>query len=129
MDRKLEERLDRIEKAITQSTDQKVKYLNFRITVNPLSIGKQTDTSPLTGTVSSVTLSYPRGAQLVESFLYIRGRQVFPEGRVGIIIDGVTKEFTVREPVGKGDPITVKVVNHDSAWSYSISCIVKIEGR
>ena len=127
MDRKLEERLDRIEKKITFSP--RTIQLNYRMTASPLTEERETKYSPLTGTIKSAILHFPPGCNsLVEVFIFHKTKQILPEGRIGIALDGATQIFSINEPVKEKEPIEVRVINHDDTWEHTITCVIEIEG-
>ena len=127
MDRKLEERLDRIERKIT--SPPKTVQLNYRMTVSPLTEERETKYSPLTGVIKDAILHFPSGcSSLVEVFIFHKTKQILPEGRIGVALDDATQKFSINEPIKKKEPIEVRVINHDDTWEHTITCVIEVEG-
>lgn len=107
--------------------------LAYLVAVNSLSSNSQTILSPIEGTISRVTVSWPSGCNfLVEVILNHKRVQFIPTpsqgASVGITMNNFTETLNPNWPVGKNDAIEMVAINHDAANNHSISAIVHITG-
>jgi hypothetical protein len=103
--------------------------MNYRVTASALTTQEETDDAPISGVIQSITAHFPPGVNaLVELFVYHERKQILPEGRTGVTLDDATETFSINEPIGQGDKIKVRIVNHDDTWEHTISVIIAIAG-
>lgn len=106
------------------------KWINFRETVEPLAELGEADTiefSPATGTIDSCLLHFPEGCNaLVEVMLYCRKQQILPTNRSSIALNNATNLYDLNHPVRDRDSIYLKIINHDSTYSHTITAVIAI---
>lgn len=128
MDRKLAERLDRIEKAVT-TIPPRVWYLQYRQEIPSGKVVRQTEYSPCNGTIQNALIQFPAGCMyLVEVKIYLGPRKIFPHTKEGIALDDAVKWFDIKVPVKKDDPIAVEWTNYDSDNPHTVPVVVSVVG-
>jgi len=108
--------------------------LNYRITADSLNVGQETTYCPITGILNSAVVHYPPGCNsLVEVFIRRGSNQIFPYPsqtggasftNYGVTLDATTQSFELNVSVNRGDPIEVKILNHDGQYEHTISVIL-----
>lgn len=131
MDKKLEEKLKAIEEKLSKSEVAEnllTKPITFDYTVESGKGVRLEEPSPLTGYISEVTMHFPDGCNgLVYMALHYKDKTVFPiKGYVRL--NNATPTWQVYQPVKKGEPIWVEILNKDSLNPHTPSITVVLRG-
>ena len=103
------------------------KWINFRKSVSALSEEDILKFSPATGTIDTCLLHFPEGCNsLVEIQLFCRKEQILPTNRSSIALNNATNHYDLNHPLREHDPITLKVINHDSSYPHTVTALVAI---
>ena len=112
---------------------EEIKQVEYRRTIPPLTGGRITRVSPITGIITSITVHFPRGCNQLVSLRFGIERegkgQVFPSpSETYIALDDWTKEFALNEYVEQGDQIWVDVLNADFLNAHTPVVLIEIVG-
>ena len=150
MDKKLEERLERIENLLRNLSSNPrnpeipvlkvcTREVTFTFTLQPLQGVEMEEPCPLTGEITEVTMHFPDGCaglgptgytQLVQLAFGHSGVSMFPSKRGEYIAlnDATPTWRNLREPVLKGERLWAELRNGDSANPHKPSILVTISG-
>ncbi|MQY58495.1 MAG: hypothetical protein GH144_02630 [Clostridia bacterium] len=106
------------------------RQINFREEVDPLTGLEVDKVCPITGTIKSVTMSWPPGCNnLVEVAFGHSGQKVCPSTEY-IALDSATPTFDgIEEPVEREERLWVEILNGDDTYPHTISVLVVITGK
>lgn len=101
--------------------------INYRREASALSSASQTIYSPVSGLLDWALISWPPGCNCrVEVILNHGTVQILPYPPGGIALDAATDKFTVNRQIQKGDPLEVRILNHASDFSHTITVVLNI---
>ncbi len=106
------------------------RQINFREQVAPLRGLEVDKVCPVSGTIKSVTMSFPPGCNnLVEVAFGHSGQKVCPSTEY-IALDSATPTFDgIEEPVEREERLWVEILNGDDTYPHTISVLVVITGK
>ena len=104
--------------------------LVYKITTAKTSSSTTLKYSPITGTVTSITVHFPAGCQQrVELFLWYKRMQVFPHPPDGLVGDDMTKTYPLYQSILNHDPLEIRILNHDTVNPHTVVATVHIDGE
>ncbi|MBA7601608.1 hypothetical protein ES703_08685 [subsurface metagenome] len=116
--------------AEAQRNGRITRQINFRETVQPLTGVELAERCPLTGSIKSVTMSFPPGCNnLVEVAFGHEQKKICPYSDY-IALDSASPTYTsINEPVKMDEQLWCEILNHDNTYPHEISVLVILVGK
>jgi len=128
MDKKLEERLDRIEGQLAVPQRIVSMPVDLSQTVPSLEGYTVAENCPITGNAYQLLLGFPDGCKdLVEVSIYYAGEQIWPI-KGSIALNNASPVIDIKRPVKKGGEFRAVIDNYDGANEHHITVVVMTEG-
>jgi len=111
---------------------ENIAEISYLKEVSSLSTARQARTTPVTGIIEHVTVSWPRGCNFRVEVLFEHKRiQIIPYPTTGttrgIALDNFTETLRPNWPVRQGDIIEMILINHDNTYDHTISAVMRIK--